>query len=123
MALAATVAHAHLGARVAVAGLALSGGCALLQTLSHAFEPIPPPWSGTHQWMALGPFWRSASVGRLVAIFALFPTVFVLLEWISAPRLVPVALIEALGRLGWLKEAHARLARRVPQILADYRNG
>ena len=72
--------HAIPGALIA----AWAGG--FLQAISHASEPIPPPWTGGHRFMPLGEWLRTAPGARIAILGLLSPTVFPMLEVWAAPR-------------------------------------
>jgi len=72
-----------------------------LQTASHFWEPVPPPLSGTEEFVPFAKFWRTASPGRMAIALLCASTVYVLLEMIAVPRVLPCQVLCALQRLGY----------------------
>ena len=96
---------------------------ALAQTLTHAPEPVPPPWSGSYGWLEASEFLRRTSWLRLLGFGAVTATIYTLLELWASPRIWPLQLAHFAMRFGFFPERAARLRARVAQILADARNG
>jgi cation/acetate symporter len=84
-ALVASAIAPQLGAHGLVLALGAAWAGALLQALSHAVEPIPPPWTGSHAFMPLGAWLKSAPPSRIALLFLLSPTVWVDLLGNAAP--------------------------------------
>jgi hypothetical protein len=98
-----------------------AGGFA--QALSHACEPIPPPWTGSHRFLSLGEWLRSAPATYIVALGLLTPTVFPLLEIWAAPRVWVLQAVHLMMRAGYRPALRDRLEVRVLAILDDARAG
>ena len=113
----------QLGSHGLVLALGAAWAGALLQALSHATEPIPPPWTGSHAFMPLGTWLRAAPASRIALLFLLSPTVFPLLEAWAAPRVWVLQVLHALMRLGYRAELRTQLDGRVVAMLDDARAG
>jgi hypothetical protein len=111
---------AHLGP-LWLAALVWAGGFA--QALSHAAEPVPPPWTGSHRFMTLGEFVRAAPLPRMIGLGLLTPTVFPLLEVWAAPRVWVLQVLHLMMRAGYRPALRAQLERRVIEMLDDARTG
>ena len=109
--------HALLGSLV----IAYAGG--LLQAISHASEPIPPPWTGSHAFMPLGAWLRTAPLSRIAGLALLSPTVFTLLEVWASPRVWALEILHLTMRAGYRADLRASLDSRVGEMLADARTG
>ena len=119
---AALAAHALAGPSPLVwLAIVWAGGFA--QAMSHASEPIPPPWTGSHRFMSLGPWLRSAPATRIIALALLSPTVFPLLEIWAAPRVWVLQVLHLMMRAGYRPALRDRLESRVIEILDDARTG
>jgi hypothetical protein len=119
---AALIAQALVGTHVIIAlGAAWLGG--FLQAISHAAEPIPPPWTGSHAFMPLRAWLRTAPLSRIVALALLAPSVFPLLEVWAAPRVWVLQVLHVMMRAGYRPQLRAHLEGRVVQILDDARTG
>ena len=122
------VAAAHvlvpaLGVAVVPHALEISFAAGLVQALSHACEPIPPPWSGGYHWITLRDFLlRSSKIKILrltVALFLIYP----LLEIWASPRIWPAQVLHGIMQAGFQPLLASRIQERVRKILADPRNG
>jgi hypothetical protein len=113
----------QLGSHGLLLALGAAWAGALLQALSHATEPIPPPWTGSHAFMPLGTWLRAAPASRIALLFLLSPTVFPLLEAWAAPRVWVLQVLHAMMRLGYRAELRAQLDGRVVAMLDDARAG
>ena len=102
---------------------ALEGLPGFAQALSHASEPIPPPWTGSHRFMSLGEWLRSAPLARIIALALLSPTVFPLLEIWAAPRVWVLQALHLMMRAGYRPALREQLEVRVVEILDDARTG
>ena len=100
---------------------AWAGG--LVQAISHASEPIPPPWTGSHCFMPLGEWLRTAPPSRIAGIALLSPTVFPVLEVWAAPRVWVLQVLHLMMRAGYRPELRARLDTRLVAMLDDARTG
>jgi hypothetical protein len=112
-----------LGAHVLAGGLGIAFAGGFAQAASHAPEPIPPPWTGSHRFMPLGPWLRSTPPARVAILFLLTPTVFPLLEVWAAPRVWVLQVMHLMMRAGYRRELRTQLERRVVEILDDARTG
>jgi hypothetical protein len=121
--IAAAVAVQALVPLSVLAWLAIVWAGGVAQALSHATEPIPPPWTGSHRFMSLGPWLRSAPATRIIALALLSPTVFPLLEIWAAPRVWVLQALHLMMRAGYRPALRDRLAIRVSEILDDARTG
>ena len=119
---AAMAAHALDGlSPLAWLAIVWAGGSA--QALSHASEPIPPPWTRSHRFVSLGPWLRSAPATNILALALLSPTVFPLLEIWAAPRVWVLQVLHLMMRAGYRPALRDRLEIRVAEILDDARTG
>lgn len=112
-----------LGSHALLASLAIVWAGGFAQALSHASEPIPPPWTGSHRFVTLGEWLRSAPAMRIVGLALLSPTVFPLLEIWAAPRVWVLQVLHLMMRAGYRPALRERLAVRVVEILSDARTG
>jgi hypothetical protein len=112
-----------LGAWVVPGGLEIAFAAALLQTFSHAFEPVPPPWSGGYRWISLREFLLRTPPLRLVLLTSVALVVFPVLEFWASPRIWPVQIVHFMMRAGLRPALASRTRSRVRAILADARNG
>jgi len=94
-----------------------------LQAMSHAAEPIPPPWTGSHCFMPLGTWLRAAPLSRIVGIALLSPTMFPLLEVWAAPRVWVLQALHLMMRAGYRPDLRTQLDARVVAMLDDARTG
>ena len=126
--LAVSVALAHmlgaaLGPRLVPGAFAIAYAAAFVQTLSHAFEPVPPPWSGSYRWITLKEFLARTPRFKVVALSAVSILVFPVLELWASPRIWPVQVAQ-LGMKAGLQPVQARrMHNRVQTILSDARKG
>lgn len=112
-----------LGEHAVVGSLLVAWGGGFLQAVSHAAEPVPPPWTGSHRFLSLGEWLRTAPLSRVLALFVLTPTVFPLLEAWAAPRVWVLQVLHFMMRAGYRAELRATLANRVVEMLGDARTG
>jgi hypothetical protein len=114
---------AALGPYAAPVAIAIALGAAMLQTWTHALEPVPPPWSGSHSFepvdrmLARTRIWKLAMLG--FSILVLFP----FLELWASPRVWPLQIAHALEKLGLMRDRAARMRDRVEKIHRDARQG
>ncbi len=95
--------------------------CTFLQTVSHQPEPVPPPHSGTDAFVEYSVWYKSSSFWNKVKVTVLFP-VFMTVELVSSPRLMPVQILRLMHKFGFRKEMEARTERKAQHVLAtgDY---
>ena len=117
LAIAFVLAHAlaaFLGPSVVPAALGMAYAAAFVQTLSHALEPVPPPWSGSYRWITLREFLFRTPPLKLLGLSGIAILIFPILEFWASPRIWPVQ----------LKPAQApQISNRVRDILSDARKG
>lgn len=112
-----------LGAHAATGSIAIALGAALLQTLTHLPEPVPPPWSGRYGFVPVREMIARSRVGELVLLAIASLVVYPVLELWAAPRIWPLQMLQLLGRVPWLRERTARYRERVRAIHEDARAG
>ena len=111
--LALLLSGAGAGLREAVWALVVA---AAAQNVSHAVEPVPPVLTG-RGFEPFAVFWARATTRERVRVIAL--NVFYLpLELVSAPRLFPVHVLQALYRAGWRRDQAEDVRARASAILA-----
>lgn len=107
------LAQAGSGLREALWALGIA---AAAQNLSHSIEPVPPVLTG-RGFEPFAVFWGRATTRERVRVIAL--NVFYLpLELVSAPRLFPVHVVQALYRAGWRRDWADDVRARATAILA-----
>lgn len=114
---------ALLGDHALVGALACAWGAGFLQAVSHASEPIPPPWTGSHRFVPLGTWLRTAPLSHVVTLALLSPTVFTLLEVWASPRVWVLQALHALMRAGYRPALRDQLTVRLVEMLEDTRTG
>lgn len=114
---------AALGDHALLCSLALAWAGGLLQAISHASEPIPPPWTGSHAFVPLGTWLRTAPPSRMLGLALLSPSVFTLLEVWASPRVWVLEILHLMMRAGYRPNLRANLDSRVNEMLADARTG
>jgi uncharacterized membrane protein YGL010W len=114
---------AALGPSLLPVALAVAFTAALLQTFSHAFEPVPPPWSGGYRWITMKEFLVRTPPLRLAALSAIAVLIFPVLEFWASPRIWPVQIAQSMMRAGLWPARAERHRRRVHAILSDAREG
>jgi hypothetical protein len=112
------LALAWLGAQVglttqdAIVALAIA---AIAQNISHSVEPVPPVLTG-HGFEPFPRYWSHAGPVQRTRLLLL--NVFYLpLELVSAPRLFPVHVMNAMHRVGWRRSQVADMQARALAIL------
>lgn len=114
---------AALGPSAVPGGLAIALAAAVVQTFSHAFEPVPPPWSGSYRWISLKEFLLRTPTLRLALLAAVAVLVFPVLELWACPRIWPVQFVQVAMRAGLRPALARRIRSRVQSILTDARTG
>jgi hypothetical protein len=104
-------------------GLMLVYAASFFQVLSHAFEEIPPPLSGTYRWAPFSAWVRGMDALTLVGLVLLSTTVYTALECWASPRVWLLQMINAMMAAGYRPDLRQALRTRVPEILDDSRNG
>lgn len=97
---------------------ALAVGGAVLQTVSHGFEDLPPPVSGRVGWVPMRAWCSSVSPLRVLGLAALSLAMFTWLELWASLRVWPLQVLHLLMRAGYRPELRARLTARVEEILS-----
>lgn len=95
-------------------------GAAALQATSHAFEPIPPPW--TPGFRSLSTFLRTASLRNIVGL-SLLSVLYFFLELWATPRVWPLQVHGLLLRLGYRPTERAWIRARVLARIAEAEHG
>ena len=112
------VAAPSLGRDLTTCALALvAGGCAV-QTFSHLFEDVPPPQSGTTEFVPMARWLRAVTAREVVRSTLLTLLVFYWLELWATFRIWPLQLLHVLMRLGYRPDERRRLDARVREIIA-----
>jgi hypothetical protein len=115
---AAAAAGRALGASVAsVAAALILGGCGV-QTFSHLFEDVPPPQSGTSEFLPLRTWLGRAGAVELLRSTVLTFAVFYWLELWASLRILPIQVLHLLMRAGHRPDLRRALDARVAEILA-----
>jgi uncharacterized membrane protein YGL010W len=94
-----------------------------LQMLSHAFEEIPPPLSGTFRWAPFKTWVHHIAVLPLLGLVVVSATAYTILECWASPRVWLLQMINAMMAVGYRPKLRQTLRLRVPEILKDSRNG
>jgi uncharacterized membrane protein YGL010W len=94
-----------------------------LQMLSHAFEDIPPPLSGSYRWAPFSAWVRRADWSSLLGLSLASATVYTALECWASTRVWLFQMIIVMMAFGYRPELRQTLRARVPKILEDSRNG
>jgi hypothetical protein len=117
--LGALAAGASLGAQAIVVGIALAVAGCLVQTLSHLFEHVPPPQSGTTEFVPVRTWLRGIGVVDALRSALLTFAVFFWLELWATLRIWPIQVLHVLMRVGHRRALRRALEERVAEILAD----
>lgn len=99
------------------AGLIVGG--LMVQTGSHMFEDVPPPHSGTDEFMPLGQWVLQVGVLEMLRSALLAFTVFLALELWATFRIWPLQLLHVLMAVGYRPELRAALTARSEEIVAE----
>ncbi len=113
---------AFLGGSVPTA-FAIAYAAAFAQTLSHGFEPVPPPWSGSYRFITLKEFLFRTPPLKLAGLVFASALIFPVLEFWASPRIWPVQIVHLMMRAGMRPALARRTRRRVLEILSDARKG
>ncbi len=108
-----------LGPQATTVALGLVLGGTGVQTFSHMFEPVPPPQSGSGEFVPVGRWVRAVTVRELARSFVLTFGVFYWLELWATPRIWPVQILHLMMRAGYRPELRRRLEDRAAQIVAE----
>jgi hypothetical protein len=84
---------------------------------------VPPPWASGNRFGPVREVLARSPASRIVALAVASLLVFPVLELWAAPRIWPLQLAHALGRLGWFRARAERMAARVRAIHEDARAG
>jgi hypothetical protein len=103
------------GPRVAV--LLIFGACAV-QTFSHLFEDVPPPHSGTTEFVPIRSWLQRIGLRDVVSSTVLALGVFYWLELWASLRILPIQVLHLLMHAGHRPALRYALDRRVAEILA-----
>lgn len=95
--------------------------CSFVQTISHQPEPVPPPHSGSNKFLSYKEWNASAHWTNKLKVSVLFP-VFVMVELISSPRLLPIQVLRLMHRMGYKPKLKAITEARAKRVLetGDY---
>jgi hypothetical protein len=104
-------------AALPVALACIFGGCAV-QTLSHSFEEVPPPLSGTAGWLPLRVWRRRIGIRDAARAAALTVGVFFWLEMWAALRILPLQILHLSMLAGHRPDLRRALDARIAAILA-----
>ena len=88
------------------------------QTISHQPEPVPPPHSGTQSFLSYREWNKTASFGNKTKVIALLP-IFVMIELISSPRLLPIQMLRLFHKFGYKPELLKRTEEGAKRVLAS----
>lgn len=93
----------------------------LIQTISHQPELVPPPHSGSKEFVPYKKWISDSSVAQRIKVIVLFP-VFTMVELISSPRLLPVQVLRLMHRFGYKPELKTLTEERAKRVLktGDY---
>ncbi len=91
-------------------------GC-LVQTLSHAFEDVPPPHSGTSHFVPMGEWLRSITPREFLRSAVMTVGVFYWLELWATFRIWPLQVLHVLLALGYRPALRAELDARMEAIV------
>jgi len=104
-------------------GLILVYVSSFFQMLSHGFEEFPPPLSGSYRWVPFRAWLRRVDVPTVLGLVLASTTVYTALECWASPRVWLLQMIKVMMAFGYRPELRQMLRKRVPEILADSRNG
>lgn len=92
----------------------------LALTLTHALEPIPPPWSGTRGFVPMSVWSERTPLGARVRMILLTFWTGLVLEYWAAPRFVPIQILKILHLFGYKREMTERAVARAAVLRADF---
>jgi uncharacterized membrane protein YGL010W len=118
MALTLAMMPAESGQALLVSAGLIVGGL-LVQTGSHVFEDVPPPHSGTAEFLPVGQWVRQVGVLEVLRSALLMVTVFLALELWATFRIWPLQLLHVLMAVGYRPELRAALNARSEAIVAQ----
>jgi hypothetical protein len=81
---------------------------------------VPPPLSGSGRFVPVGEWWRASSAARRAATLLLATSVFVLLELVASPKVLPCQVLDYLFALGYRPALRARTARAACELMDDW---
>jgi uncharacterized membrane protein YGL010W len=93
------------------------GGC-LVQTVSHSFEEIPPPHSGTTEFLSMEEWLPKAGFRGVLRSAGLVTGVFFWLEFWATFRIWPLQMLHVLMLCGYRPDLRAALDARSAHIVA-----
>lgn len=102
-----------------IVGLVLVGTGGAVQTLSHTFEDVPPPLSGTTHFVPIREWYRDLQLRALLRSAALTWGVFFWLELWATPRIWTIQVLHLLMRAGYRPDLRSELDGRAQEILAQ----
>lgn len=76
---------------------------ALIETMSHMFEPVPPYATGSDRFMEMREFWRDGGRYRIAGVIAL-PTLYTVTSLVSNIHLMPTFVLRMLASAGLERE-------------------
>jgi uncharacterized membrane protein YGL010W len=118
LAFAALLIAQNTGAQTYWVGAALVVGACFGQTLSHAFEDVPPPHSGTTDFVPVTQWARVSRIKDFARSGALVVGVFFWLEFWATFRIWPLQVLHVMMALGYRPELRAELTQRCEEIVA-----
>ncbi len=89
-----------------------------MQTLSHLFEDVPPPHSGTPDFVPILPWMRRLDIRALLRSLVLTFGVFFWLELWASLRILPFQVLHLLMRAGYRPELRRSIDERIAEIVA-----
>ncbi len=95
----------------------------LLQTFSHAFEPVPPPWVPGPGFGTTRDVVTRGGPSKVITLAIASVVIYPVLELWATPRIWPLQIAHVLGRWGLLPGRAAQMDARVAAIHEDARVG
>lgn len=92
----------------------------LVLTLTHALEPMPPPWSGSSRFVPMSTWRRTLPFAWQLKAALVTLSTGLLLEYWAAPRFVPIQVLKILHLLGYKPEMTERARERARVLHADF---
>jgi hypothetical protein len=90
----------------------------LAETLSHAWEPIPPPANPERRWLRLAEFVRRGGPSRW-ALLASVPTLHTIVSFVSNVHLVPTVVAQVMFAAGYRRDLVDRVRATLDAELAQ----